>query len=89
MSAAPMPDHWQACASQLESEVPPQLFKTWIKPLVFLGYDESERTLRVGAQNHFKLNWVRAQYGARIAELAARELGPNVQVSFELVSPPA
>ncbi len=79
MSAAPMPDHWQACASQLESEMPPQLFKTWIKPLVFLGYDESERTLRVGAQNHFKLNWVRAQYGARIAELAARELDPDVQ----------
>jgi len=83
-----MLDHWQACASQLESEVPPQLFKTWIKPLVFLGYDEGERTLRIGAQNHFKLNWVRTQFGARIAELAARSLGPDVQVSFELVSQP-
>ena len=84
-----MLDHWQACASQLESEVPPQLFKTWIKPLVFLGYDESERTLRIGAQNHFKLNWVRTQFGGRIAELASRSLGPDVQVSFELVSQPA
>jgi len=82
-----MQDRWLACASQLEHEVPAQLFKTWIKPLVFLGYDESERLLRIGAPNHFKLNWVKTQYGERIAELAGQMLGPDTRVSFEVSLP--
>ena len=79
-----MQDRWLACASQLESEVPAQLFRTWIKPLVFLGYDESEHMLRVGAPNQFKLNWVKTQYGARIAELAGQMIGPETRVQFEV-----
>ncbi|HWS73972.1 MAG TPA: chromosomal replication initiator protein DnaA [Quisquiliibacterium sp.] len=83
--AVPSPDHWLACASRLEAEVPAQLFKTWIKPLAFLGYDSDEGLLRIGAPNQFKLNWVRTQYGARIAELAAGLLGPGTRVAFELM----
>ncbi len=71
-----MQDRWLACSSQLESEVPAQLFRTWSKPRVFLGYDEREHMLRVGAPNQFKLNWVNTQYGARIAELAGQMIGP-------------
>jgi len=84
---ARMQDHWQACAAQLESEVTPQLFKTWIKPLVFLGYDESERLLRIGAPNQFKLNWVKTQFGVRIGELAGQFIGPETRVVFEVSSP--
>ncbi len=49
-----MANHWLACATQLEAEVSPQLYKTWIKPLTYLGYDESEHVLRIGAPNQFK-----------------------------------
>jgi len=84
-----MQDRWLACASQLEHEVPAQLFKTWIKPLVFIGYDESERLLRIGAPNHFKLNWVKTQFGERIAQLAGQVLGPDTRVSFEVSLPAA
>jgi chromosomal replication initiator protein len=82
-----MQDRWLACATQLESEVPAQLFKTWIKPLVFLGYDESECLLRIGAPNQFKLNWVKTQYGERIAQLAGEVIGPQTRVSFEVSQP--
>ncbi len=75
-----MQDRWLACATQLESEVPAQLFKTWIKPLVFLGYDESECLLRIGAPNQFKLNWVKTQFGERIAQLAGEVIGPQTRV---------
>ncbi|MEK9720790.1 MAG: chromosomal replication initiator protein DnaA, partial [Quisquiliibacterium sp.] len=61
-----------------------QLFKTWIKPLVFLGYDESERLLRIGAPNQFKLNWVRTQFGSRINQLASQLLGEPTRVEFEV-----
>ena len=82
-----MQDRWLACATQLESEVPAQLFKTWIKPLVFIGYDESERLLRIGAPNQFKLNWVRTQFGDRIAQLAGQVIGPETRVAFEICQP--
>ena len=75
-----MQDHWLACAARLEAEVPAQLFKTWIKPLVFLGYEPDEQLLRLGAPNQFKLNWVRTQFGSRISELAAGMLGPQTRV---------
>ena len=50
-----MLDRWLACVARLESEIPAQQFKPWIKPLVFLGYDEGEHLLRIGVPNHLKL----------------------------------
>jgi len=79
-----MNDLWQACASHLESELPAQLYRTWIKPLVFLGYDESDHTLKLGAPNRVKLDWVRTQYGDRISQLATQLINPDVRVSFEI-----
>jgi chromosomal replication initiator protein len=79
-----MNDLWQACASHLETELPAQLFRTWIKPLVFLGYDDSAHTLRLGAPNRVKLDWVRSQYGERIGQLAGQLIGPDTRVAFEI-----
>ena len=79
-----MQDRWLACSTQLESEVPAQLFKTWLKPLVFLGYNADKQVIRLGAPNQFKLNWVRTQFGGRIGELVASLIGPQTLVVFEL-----
>jgi chromosomal replication initiator protein len=81
-----MNDLWQACASHLESELPAQLYRTWIKPLVFLGYDEDENTLKLGAPNRVKLDWVRMQYGDRITQLATQLISPEARVSFEIAA---
>jgi chromosomal replication initiator protein len=83
-----MQDRWLDCASRLEAEVAPQLYKTWLKPLVYLGFDAHIGVLRVGAPNQFKLNWVRSQYGTRIGELAIEVFGPGTQVAFELIAAP-
>lgn len=79
-----MNDLWLACASTLESELPAQMFRTWIKPLVFLGYDEDDHLLSLGAPNRVKLDWVRTQYGERIAQLAIQLISPETRVSFEI-----
>ena len=79
-----MNDLWQACASHLESELPEQLYRTWIKPLVFLGFDDEQRVLKLGAPNRVKLDWVRGQYGERIGQLAVDLLGQDTRVSFEI-----
>ena len=79
-----MDRHWQACALRLEQELTPQLYKTWIKPLICLGYDDGEHLLRLGAPNRFKLDWIRNQFGSRICELACAEIHPKVRVQFEV-----
>ena len=89
-----MLDQWLACVARLENEVPAQQFKPWIKPLVYLGYDESERVLRLGVPNHFKLNWVKSQFESRIESIAREAIDPQLSVRFEIHraeqdSPPA
>ena len=79
-----MDRHWQACALRLEQELTPQLYKTWIKPLICLGYDDGEHLLRLGAPNRFKLDWIRNQFGSRISELACAEIHPRVRVQYEV-----
>ncbi|MBU6272634.1 MAG: chromosomal replication initiator protein DnaA [Betaproteobacteria bacterium] len=81
-----MQDRWNACASRLEAEVPEQLFKTWLKPLVCLGHEPDSGLLRLGLPNQFKLNWVRSQYGSRIGQLAVEIFGPDTRVEFELLA---
>jgi len=77
-----MLDRWLACVARLESEIPAQQFKPWIKPLVFLGYDEGEHLLRLGVPNHFKLNWVKSQFESRIETIARETIEPELRVSF-------
>ena len=79
-----MLERWLACVAQLEDEIPAQQFKPWIKPLVYLGYDESERVLRLGVPNHFKLNWVKSQFESRIEAVARESIDGQLSVRFEI-----
>lgn len=79
-----MQDFWQAAAAQLERELTPQQFKTWIKPLAPVGFDEEAHTLRIAAPNRFKLDWVKSQFSGRIAALACEYWEAQVSVHFVL-----
>jgi chromosomal replication initiator protein len=79
-----MLDRWLACVARLENEIPAQQFKPWIKPLVFLGYDEADQLLRLGVPNSFKLNWVKSQFESRIESIARETIAPELRVSFEV-----
>jgi chromosomal replication initiator protein len=77
------PDFWQACIDQLAQELPEQQFQTWIKPLTAQVSDDlSKVTLFVA--NRFKLDWIRAQYSARLALLMERLTGQAVQIELAL-----
>ena len=77
-----MEKFWQSCLSQLESELTPQQYSAWIKPLVPLDYKDG--ILRVAAPNRFKLDWVKTQYADRITSLACQFLESTVDVQFML-----
>ena len=74
---------WQGCVEQLAQELPEQQFNTWIKPLYAVaGNDLSKLTLLVG--NRFKLDWIRAQYAARITALVEQLNGQPIVVELAL-----
>ena len=74
---------WQMCVDQLAQELPEQQFNTWIRPLVAeVAPDLSKVTIQVG--NRFKLDWIRAQYAARIAALLEKVSGQSISLELAL-----
>lgn len=74
---------WQACVDQLAQELPEQQFNTWIKPLTAQVADDFSR-VTLFVVNRFKLDWVRAQYGARIATILEKVYGQPMQLELAL-----
>jgi len=58
---------WTDCLQQLEDELPPQEFNTWIRPL---GAEEGNE-LVLYAPNRFVSDWVKQRYQDRISDLLA------------------
>lgn len=74
---------WQSCVDHLAQELPEQQFNTWIRPLAAVVSDDLLKvTIQVG--NRFKLDWVRAQYAARIAALLERISGHHILLELAL-----
>ena len=74
---------WLACVEQLSQDLPEQQFNTWIKPLTAsVAEDFSKVTLYVA--NRFKLDWIRAQYAARISGLLEDLYGQPVTLELAL-----
>jgi chromosomal replication initiator protein len=75
---------WQDCSRLLESELTPQQFAAWIKPLKAINFDDETGDLRIGAPNRLKLDAVRAQFSSRIQAAVASVLHRPVNVVFEV-----
>lgn len=57
---------WQQCLRQLENELSPQQYNTWIRPLQAVEEDEG---LEILAPNRFVLDWIRDKYHGRIQSI--------------------
>jgi len=73
---------WHDCSRLLETELTPQQYSAWIKPLKAVDFDESTATLTIGAPNRLKLDAIRAQFSEQIAQAASRVLQRPVAVVF-------
>jgi chromosomal replication initiator protein len=83
-----MLNRWLSCTQRLESEVAPQIYKTWLKPMAFLNFDEPSQVMRIGLPSQVKLNWVKAQYGHKIQAIVHELMSPGIQIAFEVNSVP-
>ena len=61
-------EHWKYCLTRLESELSPQQFNTWIRPLQSPKEARTEGKLYLYAPNAFVLDWVRKHYLGLIEE---------------------
>ena len=75
---------WDAALGTLSRELSPQQFKTWIQPLTFISFDESEQSLTIGAPNRFKLDWIKKTFADRFQELASEYFGQSTTLNFVL-----
>lgn len=76
-----MNSFWRSCLSHFEQQLPPQQFKTWIKPLKFHAADN---IVTLTAPNRFVLQWIRDRFLAEIQRLAAERFGTEVTVHLVL-----
>ena len=76
---------WQICLDELSQELPEQQFNTWIKPLTAQVADDFSK-VTIFVANRFKLDWIRAQYVARLAALLERLHGQKVIVELALAT---
>ena len=76
-----MNSFWRFCLARFEKELPPQQYKTWIKPLRFQA--DGDR-LNLVAPNRFVLQWIRDKFLPRIELLAREQLKREVEVVLTL-----
>ncbi len=71
---------WQQCLQQLERELSPQQFNTWIRPLQAVEEGDS---LAILAPNRFVLDWIRDKYSERI-QLIVDDLAPGPEFALRI-----
>lgn len=76
-----MNSFWRSCLSHFEQQLPPQQFKTWIKPLKFQAADSM---VILTAPNRFVLQWIRDRFLAEIERLATERFGTEITVRLVL-----
>jgi chromosomal replication initiator protein len=75
---------WSECLKHLESELPPQQFNTWIRPLHAI---QEGGTLRLLAPNRFVLDWVKERYSEYIFELLDKlAASESLEIAFAVGS---
>src|ERR1035437_7286730 len=74
---------WQTCIDHLAQELPEQQFNTWIKPLSAQIADDLPQ-VTIFVANRFKLDWIRAQYSQRIANLLVKFSGQTFKIELAL-----
>jgi len=76
-----MNSFWRFCLARFEKELPPQQYKTWIKPLRVQA--EGNR-LTLVAPNRFVLQWIRDKFLPHIEQLAREHFKHEIEVLVAL-----
>src|SRR5687767_510046 len=76
-----MDSFWRLCLASFEKELPPQQFRTWIKPLKCHAEGD---TVTLVAPNRFVQQWIRDKFAQRIEALAREHFQRGIEVKLLL-----
>lgn len=82
-----LPDLWQRGCERLATELPEQQFNTWIRPLpaaTVAGEPSGGLVVTLKVPNHFKRDWIRRQYAARIEAILSELAGRPTRLELAL-----
>ncbi|MCE4539973.1 chromosomal replication initiator protein DnaA [Pelomonas sp. P7] len=80
-------DLWRRGCERLATELPEQQFNTWIRPLppaTVAGEGASALVATLKVPNHFKRDWIRRQYAARIEAILTELAGRPTRLELSL-----
>jgi chromosomal replication initiator protein len=73
---------WNEFLSDASKEMSSSQYRTWIKPLAPIGFDQGKESFVIAAPNQFKLDWVKSQFFNKINDLAQTFLPAGTQIRF-------
>ncbi len=73
---------WSRISDAARDVLPEQTFRTWLSSAEAVTLSD-DGTLVVGAPTKFAVEWIEDKYGSLLAELAEKEAGRAVSLSFE------
>ncbi|MBN8505593.1 MAG: chromosomal replication initiator protein DnaA, partial [Burkholderiales bacterium] len=84
--ASPAPELlWSRTCERLAAEMPEPQFNQWIRPHTAAVEDEAgQLAVRLTVPNRFFVDWIRAQYAARIEGLASELAGRSVRLELQV-----
>lgn len=82
---------WRRGCERLATELPEQQFNTWIRPLPpatleGVGAPETALVATLKVPNHFKRDWIRRQYAARIEAILTELAGRPTRLELSLTA---
>jgi chromosomal replication initiator protein len=81
-------DLWRRGCERLATELPEQQFNTWIRPLppATVAGEDAALVATLKVPNHFKRDWIRRQYAARIEAILTELAGRPTRLELALVA---
>ena len=76
---------WEAAYSQLELQLDRASFDTWLRPAVFLGYEDGEFT--IGVHNSYARDMLQHRLYRNVCRVLSDVNGHPVRVRFEVFKP--
>ncbi|MDP2497146.1 MAG: chromosomal replication initiator protein DnaA [Candidatus Palauibacterales bacterium] len=74
---------WSRISDAARDVLPEQTFRTWLSSAEAVTLADDGGTLVVGAPTKFAVEWIEDKYGSLLAELAEKEAGRAVTLTFE------
>ncbi len=80
ITASAAEELWQSARSQLESQIPPQSYSTWIQPLSVVKFEDN--LLWLETPTRFHLEWIESHYLNGIQTHLKQQSGTDIRIKL-------